>query len=109
DEDLGATAGRITVEIDQDVDAIGPYPLRGALGGFGADIDEVLERALDATAKRAIFTGTDRIRMDFEARAVVALPQLCQQMRNRMRAEIARHVTDPQPPSGGADRGTAHT
>ena len=88
DEYLDATAGRVTVEIDQDVDAVRSYPLRRALGGLGADVDEMLERALDPAAQRAVFIGADRIRMDFEARAVVALPQLGQQMRDRMRAEI---------------------
>ena len=108
DEDLGATAGRIAVEIDQDVDAVRPYPLRRALGGFGADVDEMLERALDPTAQRALVTGTDRIRVDFEARAVVALPQLGQQMRDRMRAEVGRHVTDLQAASGGGGGASAH-
>ncbi len=99
-EDLAARAARVAVEVDQHVDAVVPDALRDARGGLVADVDEAVERTLDALAQRRVLANADAVCRDLEARAVVSLPHFAQQECDRMIAKVRRNVAEPQ--LGGA-------
>ncbi len=79
---------RVSVEVDQQIDAVVANTLRGLRDLLVRAVDEVVECGLDSPAQRRVFARADRVRMGFEAGSVVALPDLGQQERERMSAKI---------------------
>ncbi len=93
-EDLRPRAQRVAVQVDQDLDAVGADALHRRLRGVVAGVDEMLERVLDAPAQRAVLVRPDRVGEYVEAAAVVPLPELGEQVGDRVQAEVAGYVPD---------------
>ncbi len=110
-EDLHPAAHRVAAQVDQDLYAVGAYAPCRLLDRLGAHVDEMLERALDAPTQRTVVARADRIGVDFEAAAVVSLPEFGQKVGDRVQAKVERDVSDPQarPARGESRRGRHRT
>jgi hypothetical protein len=95
-ENSGAPFARVAVEVDDDVD----FQLAQGRGDHGIapglQIDEAVERSLDAPPHLAFIVWPQRNRRRLEARPVVMLEAADDHFRHHMIAEIRREIGDPQ-------------
>ena len=95
-EDRRTGVARVTVEIDEDRDAILADSLRDARHRFAAHVAKMLESAFYALADRAHVAGEDAVAEELQAAPVEALPQLHHQRDCRVGTEVGGRETDPQ-------------
>ncbi len=96
-EDFAPRVHRVSIEVDQQVDAVVADAPRGFVESLVAAVCEMIERDLDSGAQRGNLTRPDRIGECLEVLPVVALPDLRQQEGDSMSAKIRRYVSQAEP------------